>query len=182
MAASDAVILKNDAGLLPVTAPASLLLTGNHSLEDWQAAVKQRWPDCALHLPDTRHPVRLQTLARRESLVLLSIVLPVLDKPVLPRRERELVEKVASLRQTILLLQSTAPIAMLPWHESVRTLLWLAPAATATEVVAILAGSEPGGTLPFDLPRHPGNLQRQPDGSFTQRDSIRPAFAKADFP
>lgn len=182
MAASDAVILKNHAGLLPVTAPASLLLTGNHPLDNWQAALTQHWPACQRHLPDTRHPVRLQTLARREPLVLLSIVLPVLDKPVLPRRERELIEKVASLRQTILLLASPAPIAMLPWHENVRTLLWLAPAASATEVVTVLAGSATSGTLPFELPRHPGNLQRQPDGSFAQRDGIRPAFAKADFP
>jgi len=178
MAASDAVILKNDIDLLPVTAPASLLLTGNHPLDGWRMTLAQHWPSSTLHIPDTRHPVRLQTLARREPLVLLSIVLPVLDKPVLPRREQELIDKVASLRQTILLLSSPAPIAMLPWHEQVRSLLWLAPAASAAEVLTVLSGSEPGGVLSFDLPRYPGNLQRQPDGSFVQRADIRPAFAK----
>jgi hypothetical protein len=178
MAVSDVILLKNSCHHLPVISPSSLMVAGNHDLSSLVSAIRQHWPDAGLQLPSTRNPVRLETLARKTPLVLLSLVVPLLKQPILPRGEMDLVTKVARLRQAIVLLRSARPIAMQPWCERTETLVWAHPDTSAGELLAVLSGMRQPGRLPFALPRHAGNLRCLEDGQLVQREDVSPAFSK----
>lgn len=153
MAASNAfaALLKNDNQLLPATSPASVLLAGDMANNDLATALQHEWPDCVINRPTTRNPVRLQTLARRQQLVLLCVRLDAAAGAP-SRQQLALIDKLGKLRQTLLLLPSDTPRALGQWHRQLACLLWTPQHYDAPRLAQLLAGKRPAERLPFPLP------------------------------
>lgn len=146
-----AVLLKNDNLLLPANNPASVLLVGDMANSDLAAALQHEWPDCVISRPSTRNPVRLQTLARRQQLVLLCVRLDAADSGP-SRQQQALIDKLGKLRQTLLLLPSDTPRALGQWHRQLACLVWTPQQFDAPQLAQLLAGKQPADRLPFPLP------------------------------
>lgn len=177
MAVSDAyaAVLKNDSRLLPASDPATVLLAGDIDNAVLAPALQNVWPSCAIDIPTTRNPVRLQTLARQRHLVLLCVRLEALDA-VPSRRQQALIDKLGRLRQTLLLLCCDGPRAVAQWHRNLACLVWSPQQFDAALLAQLLAGKRDGQQLPFPLPFNGRHVERSSTGDWQMLEGRVPAF------